>query len=36
MSDTARIPVRGSKHLDRKRKEVIALEAKVPEDIEVH
>ena len=26
---TTRIPVRGRKHLDRKRKETIALEAKV-------
>ena len=33
---TARMPVRGSKHLDRKRKAAIVLEAKVPEDIEVH
>ena len=33
---TARMPVRGSKHLDRKRKAAIALEVKVPEDIEVH
>ena len=34
---TARMPrVRGSKYLDRKRKAAIALEVKVPEDIEVH
>ena len=32
---TARMPVRGSKHLDRKRKAAIALEVKAPEDIEV-
>ena len=33
---TARMPVRGSKHLESKRKAAIALEVKVPEDIEVH
>ena len=33
---TARMPrVRGSKYLDRKRKAAIALEVKVPKDIEV-
>ena len=32
---TARMPVRGSKHLNRKRKVAIALEVKVPKDIEV-
>ena len=29
------MPVRGRKHLDRKRKAAIAIEVKVPEDIEV-
>ena len=33
---TARMPVRGSKYLDRKRKAAIALEVKVSEDIGVH
>ena len=33
---TAKMPVRGSKHLDRKRKAAIALEVKVSEDTEVH